>query len=63
MGIHNRDYMRRPGDDGHHRGTSIEDHLAQFLQRHPRFFLYVGLVVVALVVLAVVAINLETRGS
>jgi hypothetical protein len=45
MGIQNRDYMQRPEDDDESRSvdSNVEDFLARFLQRNPRFFLYVSL--------------------
>ena len=58
MGIQNRDYMKRPSDDDHRResssGSGAEEFFAQFLQRHPRFFIYVALGLAALVVVAIV---------
>ena len=45
MGIQHRDYMKRPEDDDEGRSvdSNVEDLLAGFLQRNPRFFLYVSL--------------------
>jgi hypothetical protein len=60
MGIQDRDYMKRPPDDDRRRGSSsgsdAEDRLSRFLEKHPRFFLYVGigLGVLLLITLAVV---------
>lgn len=52
MGFQDRDYMRSRGD---HRPSSesVEQSLSHFLERHPRFFTYVGVLVGALVVVAV----------
>jgi len=56
MGIRSRDYMRRPSDDDGERPSppdnKLEAFLSGFLQRHPRFFVYLGIALVALVVIA-----------
>ena len=60
MGIQDRDYMKRPSDDdGGRRSLSdsgAEDFLSRFLEKHPRFFLYlgIGIAVLALITLIVV---------
>ena len=68
MGILNRDYMKRPSDDNDDgRGSSsdskLEAFLSGFLQRHPRFFLYVLIGLAVLVVVAVVLAKLTTKGQ
>lgn len=62
MGIQDRDYMRRRPDDAGGRGggdgssaeSRAEEFFARFLRRHPRFFLYVGLGLGALVILGLI---------
>jgi hypothetical protein len=56
MGIKSRDYMKRPSDDdGEGPSTpdnKLEAFLSGFLQRHPRFFVYLGSALVALIIIA-----------
>ena len=56
MGIQIRDYMKRPpDDDGRQPSTAdgqLEAFLSGFLQRHPRFFVYLGIALVALIIIA-----------
>jgi len=59
MGIWNRDYMKRPPDDDGDEsrgasgsGSKLEEFFSGFLQRHPRFFIYVGIGLAVLVVVA-----------
>ena len=66
MGIQNRDYMKRPDhDDG--RGSSsdsrLEEFFSGFLQRHPRFFIYVGIGLAVSIVIAIVVAMLTTRSQ
>jgi hypothetical protein len=65
MGIRDRDYMKRPSDDDAERALSpdakLEAFLSGFLGRHPRFFLVAGLVLAALVVLAIVVAKFAGR--
>jgi hypothetical protein len=66
MGIQDRDYMKRPSDDDDDRRASspdsrLEAFLSGFLQRHPRFFLYVGIGLAVLVAVAIVVASLTTR--
>ena len=67
MGIHNRDYMKRPSDDDHDRASSpdarLEAFFSGFLQKHPRFFLYLAIGIIALFALAFVAIKFSGRGG
>jgi hypothetical protein len=54
MGIRSRDYMKRPSDDDGERPSTpegkLEDFLSGFLQRHPRFFVYLGIALVVLII-------------
>jgi len=56
MGIQDRDYMRRrpDDDDGHPSGSGrrAEAVLGGFLRRNPRFFTYVGIGLIALILIA-----------
>ena len=65
MGIQNRDYMKRPSDDDDRRASSsdskAEEFLTRFLQRHPRFFIYLGLGLAVLVVVAIVVVVLASK--
>jgi len=57
--------MRRPSDDDAERASSpdakLEAFLSGFLGRHPRFLLVAGLVLAALVILAIVASKLAGK--
>jgi hypothetical protein len=65
MGIRDRDYMKRPSDDDDERDSEgehgespdskAEEFLSRFLERNPRFLLYVGIGLGALVVVALAA--------
>ena len=63
MGIRDRDYMRRPSDDdGEQRSSSdskVEEFLSTFFQKHPRFFLYAGIALGALVVIGLLVAKLS----
>ena len=65
MGIGSRDYMKRPsGDDGHQPSTPdgiLEAFLRGFLQRHPRFFIYLGITLVVLVIAALLVAKLSAK--
>jgi hypothetical protein len=54
MGIFSRDYMKRPPNDGDERPATadgkLESFLSDFLQRHPRFFIYLGVVLAVLII-------------
>jgi hypothetical protein len=67
MGIQNRDYMKRPPDDDDRPGSwsesKAEELLTGFLQRHPRFFLYVGVGLAVLIVAAVALARLSNRSQ
>ena len=59
MGIQDRDYMKRPPNDGDRRsssGSEPEDFLSSFLERHPRFFLYLGIGIAVLTLITVVVV-------
>jgi hypothetical protein len=61
MGIQDRDYMKRSSEPRRPNGATeekLEDALQSFLKRHPRFFLYAGIGLVVLVILALVAARL-----
>jgi len=59
MGLRDRYHMKRPSDDDAQRASSLdarlEAFLSGFLGRHPRFLFVAGLVLAALVILAIVA--------
>ena len=65
MGIQSRDYMKRPsGNDGHQPSTpdgKIEAFLSGFLQRHPRFFIFLGIALVVLVIAALLVAKLSAK--
>lgn len=58
MSIRDRDYMKRPpeGDDEWSAASDskTEEFLSRFFRKHPRFFLYVGIGIAVLVVIALV---------
>jgi hypothetical protein len=67
MGIRDRDYMKRPSDedDGEGRSSSeskAEEFISRFLQRHPRFFLYVGIGLGVLLVIGVIVAKFSGAG-
>jgi len=55
MGIQSRDYMKRTSDGGSHQPSSPDDQLeaflSGFLRKHPRFFIYLGIGIVFLILL------------
>lgn len=58
--------MKRPSDDDDDRRASspdsrLEAFFSEFLQRHPRFFLYVGIGLAVLVVVAIAVAKLTAR--
>jgi len=63
MGIQDRDYMKRPSDDdGGRRSLSdsgAEDFLSSFLEKRPRFFLYLGIGIGVLALLTVIVMILS----
>ena len=68
MGIRNRDYMKRPPDDDEDSRASssnskLEAWLSGFLRRHPRFFLYVGIGLAVLVIVAITFSKLTTKSQ
>jgi hypothetical protein len=68
MGIQNRDYMKRPADDDDDRQassseSSAEEFLTRFLQRHPRLFIYVGVGLAIVAVVAVLVAVLANRSN
>lgn len=59
MGIRSRDYMKRPSDDDGDQASTpltpdakLEAFLGNFLKRNPRFFLYLTVALVALIIIA-----------
>ena len=54
MGIRDRDYMKRPADQEVDSGLTTDSKaealLGDFLRRHPRFFLYVGIGLAILII-------------
>ncbi|MHB8519491.1 MAG: hypothetical protein ACYDH9_01920 [Limisphaerales bacterium] len=67
MGIRDRDYMKRPSGDEAQRGSSpdarLEALLNGFLQRHPRFFIYLVVAVVGLIIVALVVAKFADKGQ
>ena len=65
MGIYNRDYMKRPSDDDEERAYGSDEKLeaffSGFLRRHPRFFLYFGIGMAALVIGTIVLAKISNR--
>lgn len=57
MGIQDRDYMkRRREDDGaRYDSSATENALRRFLQKYPRFFLYLAIGAGILIILAAIA--------
>jgi hypothetical protein len=56
MGLHDRDYMKRPSDDDARRSSpdaKLEAFASGFLSRHPRFFIVAGVVLAAFIVVAI----------
>ncbi len=53
MGIEDRDYMKRPSDDGgdgsQSSGSKLENFFAGFLARHPRLPWVIGIVLAILI--------------
>ena len=62
MGIEDRDYMKRSPDEGDRFASSPDDKLGAFfsgfLERHPRFFVHLGIAFAVLVIVALVAAKL-----
>jgi hypothetical protein len=56
MSIRDRDYMKRPSGDDGKRGSPSDseagEFASRFLKKHPRFLLYMGIGLVALIVIA-----------
>ena len=67
MGIQNRDYMKRPSDDDDPRSSTpdnkLEAFFSRFLQRYPKFFVYVGIALAALVIAVVVIVKLTSKSQ
>jgi hypothetical protein len=65
MAIRERDYMKRPPDDdgqnGHPSDSKPEELVRKFLQKYPRFLLYLGIGFAILIVIAVIISKLSDR--
>ena len=63
MGIRDRDYMKRPSDDDEQNGSSSDSRAEEFAQRilkkYSRLFLYVGIAIGVLLVIALVVARLS----
>lgn len=58
MGIQDRDYMKKPSPSGRHPRSPedrLEDFFSDFLEKHPKFFLHVGIGFGILLVIALIA--------
>jgi hypothetical protein len=66
MGIRGRDYMKRPSDDDGQGGSpsdsKAEEFARRFLQKYPRFFLYVCIGLGILILIAVVLTKFSGAG-
>jgi hypothetical protein len=66
MGIRDRDYMKRPSDDDEPGASSpdsqAEDIAQRFFQKYPRFFLYFGLGLGILIVIALLIARFSGTG-
>ena len=66
MGIHDRDYMKPPADDDGPGDSSseakAEDIARRFFQKYPRFFLYFGLGLGLLIIIALVIAGFSGSG-
>jgi hypothetical protein len=66
MGIQDRDYMKRPSDDGAERAASPEAKVEAFfrgvLRRHPRLPVALGVALVVLIVAAILVARLSGNG-
>ncbi len=62
MGIEDRDYMKRSSDEGEPLASSPDDKLeaffSGFLERHPRFFVRLGIAFAILFIVALAAAKL-----
>ena len=59
MGIEDRNYMKRSSDEGDRFASSPDDKLeaffSGFLEKHPRFFVHLGIAFAVLAIFAVIA--------
>jgi len=66
MGIQSRDYMKRPSGDYDERPSTpegkIEAFLSGFLQKHPRFFLYLGIGLALLILIGLLLAKFSAQG-
>ena len=65
MGLNDRDYMKRPVDDdvtyAAPADERLEAMLSGFLRRHPRFFLYVGIGLVVVIIMTLIIARLTSN--
>ena len=65
MGIRDRDYMKRPSDDGQNGSSSdskAEELARKFLKKYPRFLLYLGIIIGVLIVTAFLVFKFSGAG-
>jgi hypothetical protein len=65
MGIRDRDYMKRRSDDydgGSSSGSKAEEIAERFLSKFPRLFLYCGIGLVILILIAFVVLKFSGTG-
>lgn len=67
MGIHDRDYMKRPSDDEGETsapsGSKLEAFFSEFLRRHPRLLLIILVTLSVAILLAVVIARIFGGGN
>jgi hypothetical protein len=63
MGMRDRDYMKRPSDDDGASGSDskAEEFAQRFLRKYPRFFLYCGIGLGVLIVIALVVAKFNSK--
>jgi hypothetical protein len=65
MGVQDRDYMKRSsaGAGEGNSSADAEEFVAGFLQKHPRFFVYLGIGIGALILISAAVVLLSGRGD
>ena len=67
MGIHDRDYMKRPSDDDGDKArpssSKLDAFFNGFLSRHPRLLLVILLVLAAAILIAVIVAKISGGGN
>ena len=67
MGLHDRDYMKRPSEDDPGRAgppdEKLEAFFSGFLSRHPRLPLALGVTLVVLVLIAILVAKFASKAS